>query len=95
MSRHEPPPERTDSQPCDGPQERTPAIEFVECCVHLRIRSMFFVPEEMRAGPGRIRVSTLGGYWCNRTSVASGPDDACVGPELCRPPRGCHEPAAD
>lgn len=78
-----------------GSSADPPAAEFVRCCVHLRSRSMFLVPEDMRAGPGRIRVSTLGGYWCNRTSVASGPDDSCVGPELCQPPRDCHEAAPE
>lgn len=66
---------------------------IVPCCVHLRSRTMFFVPDEMRAGPGHIRVCSTGGYWCNRTSTPMGPDDACATPGGCQPGRACHQPA--
>lgn len=69
------------------PQERT----LVPCCIHLRTKTQYFVPEELQAGPGFIKVTTTGAYWCNRTSRPFGPDDAPSRPHACQAGRGCYE----
>lgn len=69
--------------------------DIIPCCVHLRVRSMQFDPDEMRAGPGHIRVNDTGGYWCDRTKAVLGPDDECALPATCQTGRECFHPATD
>jgi hypothetical protein len=66
--------------------------ELLACCVHLRTKTQHGRPDEMQAGPGRIKVSTTGAYWCTRTSTPFGPDDAPSRPETCQPGRPCFRP---
>ncbi len=70
-----------------------PEHTLIPCCVHLRTKTQFYLPEEMAAGPGMIRVSTTANYWCTRTSTPRGPDEKPCTPESCQCGRGCHEAA--
>lgn len=72
----------------DAPESCGP----VSCCIHLRTKTQYCLPEEMRAGPGQIKVSTTGCYWCARTNTPFGPDDAPSRPESCQPGRSCYQP---
>lgn len=65
--------------------------EIIPCCIHLRTKSQYFDPDEMVAGPGRIRVATAATYWCARTNAQLGPDDGPSTPQRCQPGRACHE----
>lgn len=65
--------------------------DIIPCCACLRTKSQYFVPDEMEAGPGTIKVSTTATYWCTRTSTALGPDDAPSTPQRCQPGRACFE----
>ncbi len=65
---------------------------LVRCCLHLRTKSIFYDPEEMRAGPGFIRVDDCASYWCNRSGAAFGPDDEPSGPRACQCGRSCFAP---
>jgi hypothetical protein len=69
--------------------------EIVPACVHLRTKTMFYVPDEMRAGPGFIKVTDTGAYWCGKTHHALGPDDQVSQPKTCQPGRSCYERNAD
>jgi len=69
------------------PRERT----IVPCCIHLRTKTHYYVPDEMQAGPGFIKVTTTGTYWCNRTHEPLGPDDAPSRPHVCQAGRSCYE----
>ncbi len=73
------------------PYERDQAI--IPCCIHLRTKTQFYLPDEMAAGPGRIRVTTTGTCWCARTNTARGPDEAPCTPQGCQAGRGCYEDA--
>jgi hypothetical protein len=67
--------------------------EIIPCCVHLRTKTLYYMPDEMQAGPGHIKVTSTGNYWCNRTHEPVGPDDAPSKPHLCQAGRACYEPA--
>ncbi len=65
--------------------------DIIPCCTHLRTKTQFYMPDEMAAGPGYIKVTTTGTYWCARTSTPRGPDDAPCTPQTCQAGRGCYE----
>ncbi len=67
--------------------------EIIPCCVHLRTKTQFYMPDEMAAGPGHIKVTTTGAYWCARTNTPRGPDDQPCTPHGCQNGRGCFEHA--
>lgn len=69
------------------PRERT----LIPCCIHLRTKTQYYVSDEMAAGPGFIKVTSTGNYWCNRTHEGIGPDDEAARPKTCQPGRECHE----
>ena len=69
------------------PQER----KIIPCCIHLQTKTRFCVGEEMAAGPGFIKVTDTGTYWCEKTSESFGPDDQPGTPEACQPGRVCYE----
>ena len=69
------------------PRDRT----IIPCCVHLRTKTQYYALDEMAAGPGYIKVTTTGNYWCNQTHEGVGPDDEPCRPKTCQPGRSCHE----
>lgn len=71
----------------------SPDRELIPCCVHLRTKTQYYQPDEMQAGPGFIKVTTTGAYWCNRSCTPAGPDNAASTPQACQPGRGCYESA--
>ena len=69
--------------------------EIIPCCIHLCTKTMYYMPDEMKAGPGYIKVTDTGSYWCAQTQAAYGPDDEVVGPRSCQTGRSCHERPAE
>jgi len=69
------------------PQRR----EIIPCCVHLRTKTQFFMPDEMKAGAGQIKVTDTGVYWCAKTHHAFGPDDEVSTARSCQPGRSCFQ----
>lgn len=65
--------------------------EIVPCCVHLRTKTLYYLPDEMQAGPGYIKNTTTGTYWCNRSCAGMGPDGAASTPTDCQSGRSCYE----
>lgn len=65
--------------------------KIIPCCVHLRTKTQGYMPDEIDAGPGFIKVTGTGMYWCNKTSVPIGPDDDAASPLACQPGRECFE----
>jgi len=72
-----------------------PQRDIIPCCVHLRTKTQYFMPDEMQAGPGYIKVTTTGVYWCARTNTPRGPDDQPSTPARCQPGRACCERRVD
>lgn len=68
-----------------------PQREIIPCCQHLRTKTQCYMPDEMRAGPGTIKVTTTGTYWCERTHHARGPDALRATPHQCQAGRACYE----
>lgn len=64
--------------------------DIIPCCEHLRTKTQYFMPDEMQAGPGFIKVTTTGTYWCGQTHQAYGPDDEVARPQACQPGRSCY-----
>jgi hypothetical protein len=64
---------------------------IIPCCIHLRTKTQYYMPDELAAGPGFIKLTTTGTYWCNRTSRSFGPDDSPSTPHSCQSGRGCYE----
>lgn len=68
-----------------------PERDLIPCCVHLRTKTQFFMPDELAAGPGFVKVTTTGTYWCSQTHASFGPDDRAGTPHTCQPGRTCYE----
>lgn len=69
------------------PRER----EIIPCCVHLRTKTQYYMQDEMEAGPGFIKITDAGTYWCGKSHHALGPDDDPARPRTCQPGRSCYE----
>jgi len=65
--------------------------QIIPCCTHLRTKTMYYMPDEMEAGPGFIKVTTTGVYWCNKTSGGRGPDGETSTPHTCQSGRSCYQ----
>ena len=65
--------------------------DIIPCCVHLRTKTQYCMPDEIDAGLGYIKVTTTGCYWCGKTHASLGPDDADALPRACQPGRDCFE----
>lgn len=59
---------------------------LVECCVHLRCKSMYYSGVER---PGLLHESNVMTYWCNHTQQQLGCDGEVADPRACQPGRGC------
>lgn len=64
--------------------------DIIPCCQHLCTKTQYFMPDEMRAGPGYIKVTSTGTYWCGLTHQAFGPDDEVAKPHTCQAGRECY-----
>ena len=73
------------------PRDRT----LIPCCIHLRTKTQYYAPDEMSAGPGYIKVTSTGNYWCGKTQECMGPDDSVSRPKTCQPGRACYERPGD
>lgn len=67
--------------------------EIIPCCLHLRTKTQYYVEDELVAGPGFVKVTETGTYWCGKTQHALGPDDAVAKPQACQPGRSCFQRA--
>lgn len=73
------------------PSSHTSEYEIVPCCEFLRTKMQHCAAEDMRAGPGFVRVTDTATYWCDKTAESFGPDDQPGAPELCQPGRACYQ----
>ncbi len=64
---------------------------LIPCCLHLRTKTQSFEREEMRAGRGYIRLSSIATYWCAKTHHAFGPDNDAARAVACQPGRSCYD----